>query len=588
MGVGERTESPRRSVDRRLALAAVTAIAAAAVGLTSVGGAAGAASFTVTNTKDSGAGSLRRAIAKSKAAPGRNTITFAARLRGAITLTTGPLTIDSAVEIKGPGAGALTISGNDADRVVVVPNGVKVKIRKLTISDGRIEGGDVNPVLASGGNGGRGGSGGGAGGNGGSAADTGTPGADALGAGIHNQGQLLLDRVVVTGNRGIAGRARGLVSAEAGSGGGGGEGATGGPGGTGGNAASSGAQAGDVRGVGVANEGSMTLRGTTVANNVGVGGAGATALATAGSGGTGGGAATATGGAGGNAAAAGGRGGDALGAGVYNTGNLTIERTTISANTAAGGDGGNARARAGDGGDGSTGNGGNGGSAAAAGGRGGDARGAGVFNTGALEARNSTVAANAVLPGDAGTSSSRSGSGGSGGGGGGNGGNGGAAAAAEGSGGEATGGGIHNAAGGSANVLSLTISRNAAREGSNIFAAAATEVRNTIIADPRGAGKNCSGPVTSRGHNIEGGQSCGLNRPNDQPKTNPRLGSLRNNGGPTFTQAIPKLSPAVDSGTAAGLTTDQRGKPRRVDIPGRPNRFGSRGADVGAFELQRR
>jgi hypothetical protein len=577
----------RTSVARRLAGATAIATAVCVAALALAGASADAASFAVTNTKDSGAGSLRQAIAKAKAAAGRDKITFASRVTGAITLTSGPLTIDSTVKIDGPGAGVLTVSGNDAHRVFVVLDGVKAKILGLTISDGRIQGGDSDPVSASGGNGGRGGAAGGAGGNGGSDAEAGSPGADALGAGILNQGRLLLDRVVVSGNRGIAGSAaRGFVSAEAGSGGGGGEGATGGPGGDGGSAATAGGRGGDVLGVGIANEGTMILRDTTVADNVGVGGAGGNALAIAGPGGTGGGAATATGGEGGSAAAASGRGGDALGAGVYNTGDLTIDHTTISGNTAVGGDGGNAKARGGNGGDGSTGNGGNGGSAAAAGGRGGDARGAGVFNTGALEAQDATVAGNAVLPGDAGTSSSTGGSGGSGGSGG-TGGNGGGAAAAEGAGGKASGGGIENDGGSSANLLSLTISRNAAKEGSNIFAVAALEVRNTIIADPRGAGTNCSGPLTSRGHNIDSGDSCGLTRSNDQPNTNPRLGSLRNNRGPTLTQALPKRSPAVDSGTAAGLSTDQRGKPRRVNIRGRPNRFGSRGADVGAFELQK-
>jgi hypothetical protein len=204
-----------------------------------------------------------------------------------------------------------------------------------------------------------------------------------------------------------------------------------------------------------------------------------------------------------------------------------------------------------------------------------------------MEAQDTTISGNAVLAGDEGSSSSRGGTGGGGGSGGGTGGSGGSAAASSGSGGEATGGGVQST-NGSASLLSLTISRNAAKEGSNIFSSPGPEVQNTIVADARGAGTNCNGPVNSRGHNIDSGDSCGLNRSSDQPKVNPRLGSLRDNGGPTLTQALPKRSPAVDSGVAAGLSTDQRGKPRRVDIPGRPNRFGSRGADVGAFELQRR
>ncbi|HEY0369187.1 MAG TPA: hypothetical protein VGC85_06295, partial [Chthoniobacterales bacterium] len=61
---------------------------------------------TVTNTNDSGAGSLRQVIAD--ATPG-DTITFAASVTGAITLTTAELVIDKDLTISGPGAGVLTV-----------------------------------------------------------------------------------------------------------------------------------------------------------------------------------------------------------------------------------------------------------------------------------------------------------------------------------------------------------------------------------------------------------------------------------------------------------------------------------------------
>src|SRR5216683_7870947 len=73
--------------------------------------------FTVLNLADSGPGSLRQAIVDANANPGANTIRFAPRLHGAITLTSGQLSITNDLTIDGPGASALTVSGNDASRV---------------------------------------------------------------------------------------------------------------------------------------------------------------------------------------------------------------------------------------------------------------------------------------------------------------------------------------------------------------------------------------------------------------------------------------------------------------------------------------
>src|SRR5262249_49360320 len=56
--------------------------------------------------------SLREAIALANGAPGPNTIIFAAGLTGTITLTQGELIITDSVTITGPGASALTVSGN--------------------------------------------------------------------------------------------------------------------------------------------------------------------------------------------------------------------------------------------------------------------------------------------------------------------------------------------------------------------------------------------------------------------------------------------------------------------------------------------
>ena len=64
----------------------------------------------------------------------------------------------------------------------------------------------------------------------------------------------------------------------------------------------------------------------------------------------------------------------------------------------------------------------------------------------------------------------------------------------------------------------------------------------------------------------------------------PQLGGLADNGGQTATQPIAASSPAIDAGIAGGQQTDQRGLQRTQEQPG-PNRTGSDGTDIGAFEL---
>lgn len=91
-----------------------------------------AATITVTNTKDSGAGSLRHAIAS--AASGDD-IEFS--VTGTITLTSGELVIDKNLAIQGPGASQLSISGNNASRVFYINAGVTAELGFVTIRDGR-------------------------------------------------------------------------------------------------------------------------------------------------------------------------------------------------------------------------------------------------------------------------------------------------------------------------------------------------------------------------------------------------------------------------------------------------------------------
>jgi hypothetical protein len=102
---------------------------------------------TVTSLGDSGPGTLRDAIAN--ATPG-DTIDFAPKLHGTITLTTGELGITQSLNIVGPGANKLTISGNDDSRVFNVGVGVTASIEGLTVTRGLADK-DANNFAASGG-----------------------------------------------------------------------------------------------------------------------------------------------------------------------------------------------------------------------------------------------------------------------------------------------------------------------------------------------------------------------------------------------------------------------------------------------------
>jgi len=90
-----------------------------------------AATITVTNTNDSGAGSLRQAIADSNDG---DTIAFG--VTGTITLTTGELLVTKSISIAGPGSDQLTLDGNHASRIFLVGDGPTVTIAGLTITNG--------------------------------------------------------------------------------------------------------------------------------------------------------------------------------------------------------------------------------------------------------------------------------------------------------------------------------------------------------------------------------------------------------------------------------------------------------------------
>ncbi|MBX7105660.1 MAG: right-handed parallel beta-helix repeat-containing protein [Gemmataceae bacterium] len=91
----------------------------------------------VTNSNDSGPGSLRQAVLDTNANPAADSITF--NLPGAATITlASPLAITDGVKVIGPGASMLTVSGNNLVRVfdVNAATPVLVAFSGITVSKG--------------------------------------------------------------------------------------------------------------------------------------------------------------------------------------------------------------------------------------------------------------------------------------------------------------------------------------------------------------------------------------------------------------------------------------------------------------------
>ncbi len=357
-----------------------------------------------------------------------------------------------------------------------------------------------------------------AGGAGADGLDAGAPGS---GGGIFNAGTLVLATVDVTGNAAGAGGAGGS---------GGGTGCNGGNGGLGGS------------GGGVYNQGRLTLVDSTVSGNRGGAGGGAGSgytnpLGAPGAGGSGG---------------PGGSGG-----GLDNQGTLSVTASTIGRNTAgAGGGGGPGGTGAGP--LGADGNGGLGG------------WGGGIFSgAGLLTVIDSTLYGNIAGAGGAGGGLTATG---------GIGGN---------------GGGIAVAAGRS-RVRNATVAGNgvgtagasgssaagAAGVGGGLFVQSALSaddmhLQNTIVASSLGA--NCAGSdgsaIANGGRDLSyGDRTCPGRR------SNPKLGRLKDNGGPSATMALGTGSSAIDAIPARNggcPATDQRGVRRPQ----------GRACDIGAYEF---
>lgn len=125
------------------------------------------------------------------------------------------------------------------------------------------------------------------------------------------------------------------------------------------------------------------------------------------------------------------------------------------------------------------------------------------------------------------------------------------------------GGGLRNAGSAVTHLNNVTFNNNTATvvNGQTISVLAGTvTAKNTIIA-LSGSGTNCSGTVTSQGHNIVSDNTCQMAGTADLKNTNPLLGPLQNNGGTTLTHALLLGSPAINSGSGCP-SVDQRGVAR--------------------------
>jgi hypothetical protein len=147
------------------------------------------------------------------------------------------------------------------------------------------------------------------------------------------------------------------------------------------------------------------------------------------------------------------------------------------------------------------------------------------------------------------------------------------------------GGAVSNS--GSLTIRHGTLSGNNAFEGSAMvnYNGATVQIGNTVLkvstSSPSSI-SNHSGTITSNGYNLINDNGSGFfTATGDQTNTEPMLGPLQNNGGPTFTHELLAGSPAIDAGNPSFTpppANDQRGPLYQRVFNGR--------LDIGSLEVQ--
>ena len=136
---------------------------------------------------------------------------------------------------------------------------------------------------------------------------------------------------------------------------------------------------------------------------------------------------------------------------------------------------------------------------------------------------------------------------------------------------------------GTADISFCTVTNN-----SSGFSSAALEwglasltLRQTILTANQPADsikRNCSNKIADATYNLEDANTCGFSTATNLINTDPKLGPLQDNGGPTLTRALAADSPAIDYVRVnTGVIVDQRGFTRPVGP----------WADIGAYEYER-
>lgn len=148
----------------------------------------------------------------------------------------------------------------------------------------------------------------------------------------------------------------------------------------------------------------------------------------------------------------------------------------------------------------------------------------------------------------------------------------------------------------SLSILNSTLSGNSALYGGGIYIDASdsttVQLASTILNAGASGGNisvNSGGGFDnlhfSGGYNLSTDSGNGaLTGLTDQINTDPMLGPLEDNGGPTLTHALLPGSPAIDQGRNYSGSTDQRGFERTVDF-NIANSAGGDGTDIGAVEM---